>query len=106
MFKLVIECSKDIDNLSINFSDGTSVITESKPNGEKELKEPKIKEAREDKEVKAPKTPKEPKERRKLDTYLDTEEDYDTQQEVVQKPIIQDVQRPAKVSDELQNLDL
>lgn len=103
MFKLVIECSKDIDNLSINFSDGTSVVTESKPKCEKELKEPKV---REDKEVKEPKTPKEPKERRKLDTYLDTEEDYDTQQAVVQKPIIQDVQRPAKVSDELQNLDL
>lgn len=30
MFKLLIECTKDIDSLSINFSDGTSVITESK----------------------------------------------------------------------------
>ena len=94
MFKLVIECSKDIDNLSINFSDGTSVVTESAP---REPKEPKIKEVKESKE---------PKQRKKLDTYLDTEDDYEMTQEVVEKPIIQDVQRPAKVSDELQNLDI
>lgn len=97
MFELHITCSKDIDNLAINFSDGTSVITESS----KEIKEPKIKEV---KEVKEPRVPKEP--RKKLDTYLDTEDDYEMTQEVVQKPIIQDVQRPAKVSDELQNLDI
>lgn len=94
MFELHITCSKDIDNLAINFSDGTSVITESS----KEIKEPKIK------EVNEPRVPKEP--RKKLDTYLDTEDDYEMTQEVVQKPIIQDVQRPAKVSDELQNLDI
>lgn len=28
MFRLLIECTKDIDTLQINFSDGTSVITE------------------------------------------------------------------------------
>jgi hypothetical protein len=100
MFKLVIECSKDIDNLSINFSDGTSVVTESTP---RESKEPKIKEVKESKE---PREYKEPKERKKLDTYLDTEDDYEMTQEVVQKPIIKDVQRPANVSEELQNLDI
>jgi hypothetical protein len=93
MFKLVIECSKDIDNLSINFTDGTSVVTESKP---KETKEAKVKEIKESKKP----------ERKPLDSYLDTEDDYEIQQEVVQKPFIQDVQRPAKVSEELQNLDL
>ena len=98
MFELRITCSKDIDNLSINFSDGTSVVTESKPKENKELKEPKIKEIK-DKEIK--KT-----ERKSLDTYLDTEDDYEIQQEVLQKPFIHDVQRPAKVSDELQNLDI
>ena len=96
MFKLVIECSKDIDNLSINFSDGTSVVTESKPNETKEIKEPKVKEI---KEIKKP-------ERKHLDTYLDTEEDYSHQQEIVHKPVIENIQRPAKVSEELQNLDL
>ena len=93
MFKLVIECSKDIDNLSINFSDGTSVVTESKP---KELIEPKEQKPKEIKKT----------ERKPLDTYLDTEDDYEVQQEVVQKPFIQEIERPAKVSDELQNLDL
>ena len=96
MFKLVIECSKDIDNLSINFSDGTSVVTESKPKETKEIKEPKVKEI---KEIKKP-------ERKHLDTYLDTEEDYSNQQEIVHKPVIENIQRPAKVSEELQNLDL
>lgn len=99
MFKLVIECSKDIDNLSINFSDGTSVVTESKPKEPKELKEPKEPKPKEPKEIKKA-------ERKPLDTYLDTEDDYEVQQEVVQKPFIQEIERPAKVSDELQNLDL
>ncbi len=102
MFKLLIECSKDIDNLSINFSDGTSVITET--NQDKEIKnqqEQKTKIQKESKEVKEIKEP-----RRKLESYLDTEMDFSIQQEVVQKPIIQEVNRPANVSDELQNLDL
>lgn len=95
MFELHITCSKNIDTLAINFSDGTSVVTESKP---KEAKPKEAKEIKEHREIKEP--------RKKLDTYLDTEDDYTIQQEVLQKPIIQDVQRPAKVTDELQNLDL
>lgn len=105
MFKLLIECSKDIDNLSINFSDGTSVITET--NQDKEIKnqqEQKTKIQKESKEVNEVKEIKEP--RRKLESYLDTEMDFSNSQEVVQKPIIQEVNRPANVSDELQNLDL
>lgn len=99
MFELHITCSKDIDTLAINFSDGTSVVTESKP---KETEKPK--EAKEAKEIKEHREIKEP--RKKLDTYLDTEDDYQIQQEVVQKPFIQEIERPVKVSDELQNLDL
>lgn len=34
MFKLVIECSKDINGLKINFSDGTSAVTEKIKNDE------------------------------------------------------------------------
>ena len=98
MFELHITCSKDIDTLAINFSDGTSVVTESKPKETEKPKETKAKETKEHREIKEP--------RKKLDTYLDTEDDYIIQQEVLQKPIIQDVQRPAKVTDELQNLDL
>lgn len=98
MFELHITCSKNIDTLAINFSDGTSVVTESKPKELEKPKETKAKEIKEHREIKEP--------RKKLDTYLDTEDDYTIQQEVLQKPIIQDVQRPAKVTDELQNLDL
>lgn len=35
MFRLLIECTKDIDTLQINFSDGTSVITEKTEKTEK-----------------------------------------------------------------------
>lgn len=93
-FELHITCSKDIDNLSINFSDGTSVVTESKP---KEIKE----NSQEQTKQKVAKDS-----RRKLESYLDTETDFSISQEVVQKPIIQEVNRPVNVSDELQNLDL
>ena len=93
MFELHITCTKDIDHLAINFSDGTSVVTESKQKSEQE----KPKEHQE-KKLKEP--------RKKLDTYLDTEEDYTVYDEIIEKPIIQDVQRPVNVSDELQNLDI
>lgn len=99
-FRLLIECSKDIDELHINFSDGTSSVVE-KP---KQIEKHKTtKESKESKESKEHKEPKEP--RKALDTYLDTEEDYSTQQEIIKKPEIAELNRPAKVSDELQNLD-
>lgn len=97
MFKLVIECSKDISNLSIDFTDGTSVVTETKP------QEPR--ESRESKEIKN-KESKSKEPRKPLDEYLNTEEDHSYEQNLVQKPIIENIQRPVKVSEELQNLDL
>lgn len=100
-FRLLVECSKDIDELHINFSDGTSSVVQKEP----ERKKP---ESRESSDVSTkpsePKIPKEP--RKRLYTYLDTETDFSVSQEVVSKPIIQEVQRPAKVSEELQNLDI
>ena len=100
-FRLLVECSKDIDELHINFSDGTSSVVQKEP-------ERKKSESRESSDVPTkpsePKIPKEP--RKKLETYLDTETDFSVEQEAVQKPIIQEVQRPAKVSEELQNLDI
>ena len=98
-FKLLIECSKDIQFLQINFSDGTSVVTSKEP---KEPKEPK--ENREIKEPKEPILPKAPK-RKNLEEYLDTDTDFSINQEVIEKPVIQDLIRPPKVTDELQNLD-
>ena len=86
-FKLLIECSKDIQFLQINFSDGTSVVTSKEP---KENREPIL-----------PKAPK----RKNLEEYLDTDTDFSINQEVIEKPVIQDLIRPPKVTDELQNLD-
>lgn len=98
-FRLLIECSKEINELHINFADGTSSVVHKEPEEQKQQEKVEKTKA---KEVK--KEHKEP--RKSLETYLDTEEDYEVQQEVVQKPVIAEINRPAKVSDELQNLDL
>ena len=97
-FKLLIECSKDIQFLQINFSDGTSVVTSKEP---EKNKEPKLEKAKEQKEPKEPVLPK----RKNLEEYLDTDTDFSINQEVIEKPVIQDLIRPPKVTDELQNLD-
>ena len=98
MFKLLIECSKDIQFLQINFSDGTSVVTSKEP---EKNKEPKLEKAKEQKENREPILPK----RKNLEEYLDTDTDFSINQEVIEKPVIQDLIRPPKVTDELQNLD-
>ena len=41
MFELHITCSKDIDKLKIDFSDGTSVVTEKKPSKSSKPREEK-----------------------------------------------------------------
>ncbi len=101
MFELHITCTKDIDHLAINFSDGTSVVTESKQKSEQEKSKDASKEKPKEHQEKKLKEP-----RKKLDTYLDTEEDYAVYDEIIEKPIIQEVQRPVNISDELQNLDI
>ena len=98
-FKLLIECSKDIQFLQINFSDGTSVVTSKEPKEPKENKTERIQ-----KENREPKEPILPK-RKNLEEYLDTDTDFSINQEVIEKPVIQDLIRPPKVTDELQNLD-
>lgn len=108
-FELHITCSKDIERLSIDFSDGTSSIVSKNDNENQKPKE--TKENRENKQY--PKTkPKEEKEsRRPLDTYLDTEDDVkqtnqsSSAQEKIVLPVIPDKQS-FKVADELQNLDI
>ena len=98
MFKLLIECSKDIQFLQINFSDGTSVVTSKEPEKNKEPKLEKDKEQKDSKDTERPK-------RKNLEQYLDTDTDFSISQEVIEKPVIQDLIRPPKVTDELQNLD-
>ena len=95
-FKLLIECSKDIDTLHINFSDGTSVVTS------KDEKPEKIKEHKDSKEEKST---TEKQKRKQLEQYLNTDEDFTVNSEIIEKPKIEDLVRPPKVTDELQNLD-
>ena len=102
MFKLLIECSKDIDELHINFSDGTSTVVE-KPDKKNQKESESVESIDSKKSEKTIKDNKEP--RKKLDSYLDTDVDYSISQEVDEKPSIPDIKRPPKVSDELQNFN-
>lgn len=86
MFKLLIECSKDIDEIHINFSDNTSFV--------------KTKDYKEHKESKVVK--------QRNEQFLDTAEysNNKIQNTIVEKPVIEEMERPVKVADELQNLDI
>jgi hypothetical protein len=78
-FELHITCSKDIDKLSIDFSDGTSVITESKK------KEEPVKQNK---------------------SFIDTDVEYsDISQDIIEKPNIIREEKPIKVAEELQNFN-
>lgn len=97
MFKLLIECTKDIESLSINFSDGTSVVTESDkipPSGKSPDKEQSNNSFRSYKDS-------------SQGELLDTDVDFDSiKNEIIQKPEITQTNREAKVASELQNLDI
>jgi hypothetical protein len=100
MFKLNIECTKDISELHINFTDGTSAVVENTPKSKSDTP--------------LPKSPR-PKKRSELDDVLNVDprfKDYDYEEPVpvvskekVKLPEIPDVKREVKVADELQNLD-
>ena len=96
-FKLVIECSKDIDKLHIDFTDGTSVVTESKVEEKPEKINPTSR-------GKSSST----KSSKKQEKLLDTDEDYSVAHEsdIIQLPEIKENDRPVSVADELQNLDV
>lgn len=94
MFELHITCSKDIDKLSIDFSDGTSVISSKSDKPEKNISN-----------IEKTKEPKKSKERISLPVYLETETEFEVNNEVIQKPVIADLDRPAKVTNEIQNAD-
>lgn len=110
MFKLNIECTKDISFLKINFADGTSTVLEDNPSfsEQKSLKEVKKKEPK-----KEPKVISEKSQTGKnylKDDFLPTE-DGDSNfmiknSQNVKLPELPDIDRPVKVADELQNLDI
>lgn len=99
MFKLNIECTKDFDELHIIFSDGTNTVV---TNGRKEINN-NVKETVQNKKPQA----KSLQRNKPSEDLLDTDAEWGgVSQEVVQKPSIDDRQRPVKVAEELQNLDI
>lgn len=105
MFKLNIECSKDISELHINFTDGTcsTVGTPNIPKKQKEFNE--IKEIKE--------KPKKEKSVLKAEEFIDSEDisdwgDYSTPvvSEKVELPKIEIPERAVKVDSNLQNLEI
>lgn len=85
MFELHITCTKDIDKLSIDFSDGTSIVQESKP---KESKNSAYKDINND------------------ILFGDTNTYNRKSNKEVVKPLeLPDIERPANVDDTLQNLE-
>lgn len=100
MFKLLIECTKDISEISINFTDGTSVVKSSEPEPTKPDKKPKP-------NVPKPKEPKFSEARRELLDLDDSGSNIPSvKQSQVTKPEIANHDRQVKVATELQNLDI
>lgn len=101
MFELHITCTKDIDKLSIDFSDGTSIIQESSP-------EPKQgKQAKQNNQHKESKEYTE--EHIDEDILLDDIELYNNKcknkKEVIKPLELPDIDRPVNVDNTLQNLE-
>ena len=95
MFKLNIESTKDINELHITFSDGSSVVSTVSNNNL----------------VSSPRVPVHEKPRDKpqktQEQFLDTDADFGgVSQDVVKLPEINRTDRPVKVASELQNLDI
>lgn len=89
MFELHITCTKDIDKLKIDFSDGTSVVTE-KPKEQKKTEKPK--------EQKKPK--EEPND-------FDNFEAYTPKKEVVKPLELPEItDRPVKIDNILNNFEI
>jgi len=100
MFELHITCSKDIDELHINFSDGT-VVTSNNPTDKKRNKDEKSNKGTDSEKPKSRSTAPARKEQ-----VLDTDVDFGgVSQEVVEKPVIGGDERPVKIAEELQNFD-
>ncbi len=100
MFKLNIECTKDINELHITFADGSCVVSSNSnnaiPSQTRVPREPK------------PQKEQEVNERQKgREEFLDLDADFGhVSQDVVKPPDIQRADRPIKVASELQNLDI
>jgi len=98
MFKLTIKCTKDIEELHINFSDGTSMT---KMQGENKSK------ASPQSKKRSEKRSEEPRKTRRPGGFIDADAEYGSiSQEVIKKPEIPGTSTEIKVAEELQNLDI
>lgn len=96
-FTLNIECSRDIEKLSIDFTDGTSTVTHTQPKSTSKKK--KVSQPDESVKIKPAKI-------NRRDQLLNLDEDYsDVSDEVVELPNIDLGERSVSVADELQNFD-
>lgn len=124
MFELTIKCTKDIDEIHINFADGSSVITggdkseKSNKSNKPDKKEDLLDDSDDSDDSSNPTTSttsttskktkmKSNAKKSKPEEFMDLDADFDQdEQEVVKLPEIEDKERPIKVATELQNLDL
>lgn len=90
MFELHITCTKDIEKLSIDFSDGTSVVQEKTEKPEKQEKSKKVSKEKEDFKEED------------LSKYQNSKKSVS--QEIIEKPKIPD-RTETKVDDILQELE-
>lgn len=102
MFELHITCTKDIDKLSIDFSDGTSIVQESSPKQDKQDKQ-------NNQRKESKKCEKCVEEHVDKDILLDDLELYNNKcknkKEVVKPLELPDIDRPVNVDNTLQNLE-
>lgn len=98
-FRLLIECSKDIDKLSIDFSDGTSMVQHTPdPDPKPKNSNPRVRPEGERHGEESPPSRK--------NAFIDTDAEFGSvSQEVVSLPTISTADRPVKVAEELQNMD-
>lgn len=104
MFELNINCTKDIDELHINFSDGSvSAVTKSDASNGKQVA--KRKDSKRNQQTE-PEKQKERQTNKQQDDLLDLDGEWgNISQDVVELPEIKREERPVKVADELQNFD-
>lgn len=103
MFSLKIECTKDIDELHINFSDGSTSVIQSKEKSQKNIKEELSTSVKIDKPKKNDKSTQNDKK-----DLLDLSEDDIIEQshKIVKKPTISLGERSVSVAPELMDLEI
>ena len=103
-FKLLIECSKDIDKLNIDFSDGTSMVQYDESKTPKKESKEKSKNPTKSQHQSSESLLSTKKKPQTLDTT--TDDSFEETHEVVDKPVIEQRERPVKISDDLKNFDI